>query len=174
MKTTFSSYDGLTNPNYCCSFLTVTLQMTLQRTIAVRSQMGNLSKIMCLKPRNFLKLSHCKDEKGKLVELFWQTRKHFSLPLWDYWSAEWNNREPIGSDLLSGVFFVVCMAMLMLSLIKSILVVKLLHHSEKEVKQMSLSACLLDRYGSAGHSLSESALTSIRTLNNIYAPGGRQ
>uniref|UniRef100_A0A3Q3GJH7 5-hydroxytryptamine (serotonin) receptor 3B n=1 Tax=Kryptolebias marmoratus TaxID=37003 RepID=A0A3Q3GJH7_KRYMA len=30
------------------------------------------------------------------------------------------------------VFFVVCMAMLMLSLIKSILVVKLLHHSEKE------------------------------------------
>uniref|UniRef100_A0A3B5MMZ6 5-hydroxytryptamine (serotonin) receptor 3B n=1 Tax=Xiphophorus couchianus TaxID=32473 RepID=A0A3B5MMZ6_9TELE len=63
---------------------------------------------------------------------------------------------------LIGVFFAVCMAMLMLSLIKSILVVKLLHHSEKEVKQMSLSACLLDRYGSAGHSLSESELVSLR------------
>uniref|UniRef100_A0A3Q2DV93 5-hydroxytryptamine (serotonin) receptor 3B n=1 Tax=Cyprinodon variegatus TaxID=28743 RepID=A0A3Q2DV93_CYPVA len=35
---------------------------------------------------------------------------------------------------LIGVFFVVCMAMLMLSLIKSILVVKLLHHSEKELE----------------------------------------
>uniref|UniRef100_A0A3Q2TSF5 5-hydroxytryptamine receptor 3B n=1 Tax=Fundulus heteroclitus TaxID=8078 RepID=A0A3Q2TSF5_FUNHE len=70
---------------------------------------------------------------------------------------------------LIGVFFVVCMAMLMLSLTKSILVVKLLHHSEEEVKQMSLSACLLDKYGSAGHSLSESALTSIKTLDNINA-----
>uniref|UniRef100_A0A667ZEK3 5-hydroxytryptamine receptor 3B n=1 Tax=Myripristis murdjan TaxID=586833 RepID=A0A667ZEK3_9TELE len=49
---------------------------------------------------------------------------------------------------LIGVFFVVCMALLMLSLAKSILVVKLSHHSEKEVKQMSLSACLLDKYGS--------------------------
>uniref|UniRef100_A0A3Q1H9Q7 Uncharacterized protein n=1 Tax=Anabas testudineus TaxID=64144 RepID=A0A3Q1H9Q7_ANATE len=47
---------------------------------------------------------------------------------------------------LIGVFFVVCMALLMLSLIKSILVVKLLHHSEKEVRQMSISACLLDKY----------------------------
>uniref|UniRef100_H3CNY1 5-hydroxytryptamine (serotonin) receptor 3B n=1 Tax=Tetraodon nigroviridis TaxID=99883 RepID=H3CNY1_TETNG len=46
---------------------------------------------------------------------------------------------------LIGVFFVVCMALLMLSLIKSMLVVKLLHHNDKEVKQMSLSACLLDR-----------------------------
>ncbi|MED6241651.1 hypothetical protein ATANTOWER_023050 [Ataeniobius toweri] len=72
---------------------------------------------------------------------------------------------------LIGVFFVVCMAMLMLSLIKSILVVKLLHHSEKEVKQMSLSACLLDKYGSAGHSLTESALTSIKTFDNINTPG---
>lgn len=70
---------------------------------------------------------------------------------------------------LIGVFFVVCMAMLMLSLIKSILVVKLLHHSEKEVKQMSLSACLLDKYGSAG--LSESALTSIKALDHINTPG---
>uniref|UniRef100_A0A3Q3EXV9 5-hydroxytryptamine receptor 3B n=1 Tax=Labrus bergylta TaxID=56723 RepID=A0A3Q3EXV9_9LABR len=43
---------------------------------------------------------------------------------------------------LIGVFFAVCMAMLMLSLTKSILVVKLLHHSEKEVKQFSVSACL--------------------------------
>uniref|UniRef100_A0A3B5AWR3 5-hydroxytryptamine (serotonin) receptor 3B n=1 Tax=Stegastes partitus TaxID=144197 RepID=A0A3B5AWR3_9TELE len=57
---------------------------------------------------------------------------------------------------LIGVFFAVCMALLMLSLTKSILVVKLLHHSEKEVKQMSVSACLLDKYGSAGHGFTES------------------
>ncbi|KAM3602081.1 uncharacterized protein V6R79_023978 [Siganus canaliculatus] len=68
---------------------------------------------------------------------------------------------------LIGVFFAVCMALLMLSLIKSILVVKLLHHSEKEVKQMSVSACLLDKYGSAGHDFTESALTSIKTLDCI-------
>lgn len=42
------------------------------------------------------------------------------------------------------------MALLMLSLIKSMLVVKLLHHNDGEVKQMSLTACLLDRYGSGG------------------------
>ncbi|XP_041864189.1 5-hydroxytryptamine receptor 3B [Melanotaenia boesemani] len=72
---------------------------------------------------------------------------------------------------LIGVFFVVCMAMLMLSLIKSILVVKLLHHSDKEVKEMSLSACLLDRYGSAGLSFTESALTSLKTLDNISPTG---
>uniref|UniRef100_A0A8C6MDW1 5-hydroxytryptamine receptor 3B n=1 Tax=Nothobranchius furzeri TaxID=105023 RepID=A0A8C6MDW1_NOTFU len=68
---------------------------------------------------------------------------------------------------LIGVFFVVCMAMLMLSLIKSILVVKLLHHSEMEVKEMSLTACLLDKYSSAGHSFPESALTSIKTLDHF-------
>ncbi|KAM4545801.1 5-hydroxytryptamine receptor 3B [Odontesthes bonariensis] len=72
---------------------------------------------------------------------------------------------------LIGVFFAVSMAMLMLSLSKSILVVKLLHHSEKEVKQMSLSACLLDKYGSAGHSFTESALTSIKTLDQINPSG---
>ncbi|XP_023263434.1 5-hydroxytryptamine receptor 3B [Seriola lalandi dorsalis] len=71
---------------------------------------------------------------------------------------------------LIGVFFAVCMAMLMLSLIKSILVVKLLHHSEKEVRQMSVSACLLDKYGSAGPS-NESALTSIKTLDRINPSG---
>lgn len=63
--------------------------------------------------------------------------------------------------------------MLMLSLIKSILVVKLLHHSEKEVKQMSVSACLLDKYGSASHSFNESALTSIKTLDRINPSGGK-
>ncbi|KAM9332812.1 5-hydroxytryptamine receptor 3B [Pholidichthys leucotaenia] len=68
---------------------------------------------------------------------------------------------------LIGVFFAVCMALLMLSLIKSILVVKLLHYSEKEVKQMSVSACLLDKYGSAGQVFTESALTSIKTLDRI-------
>uniref|UniRef100_UPI0037E76296 5-hydroxytryptamine receptor 3B-like n=1 Tax=Semicossyphus pulcher TaxID=241346 RepID=UPI0037E76296 len=72
---------------------------------------------------------------------------------------------------LIGVFFAVCMAMLMLSLIKSILVVKLLHHSEKEVKQFSVSACLLDKYGSAGQDFTESALTSIKTLEFINPSG---
>ncbi|XP_037543196.1 5-hydroxytryptamine receptor 3B [Nematolebias whitei] len=72
---------------------------------------------------------------------------------------------------LIGVFFVVCMAMLMLSLIKSILVVKLLHHSEKEVKEMSLTACLLDKYGSAAHGFTESAFTSIKTLDHINTSG---
>lgn len=65
------------------------------------------------------------------------------------------------------------MALLMLSLIKSILVVKLLHHSEKEVRQMSVSACLLDKYGSAGHDFTESALTSTKTLDYINPSGGK-
>lgn len=65
------------------------------------------------------------------------------------------------------MFFVVCMALLMLSLIKSMLVVKLLHHNDKDVKQMSLSACLLDRYGSEGREVTASALTSIRTLDSV-------
>ncbi|CAJ1063349.1 -hydroxytryptamine receptor 3B [Xyrichtys novacula] len=73
---------------------------------------------------------------------------------------------------LIGVFFAVCMAMLMLSLIKSILVVKLLHHSEKEVKQFSVSACLLDKYSSAGQEFTESALTSLKTLEFINPSGG--
>uniref|UniRef100_A0A8C2J037 5-hydroxytryptamine (serotonin) receptor 3B n=1 Tax=Cyprinus carpio TaxID=7962 RepID=A0A8C2J037_CYPCA len=42
---------------------------------------------------------------------------------------------------LIGVFFAVCMALLVLSLAMSIFVVKLLHYSEKEVKEMSMSAC---------------------------------
>ncbi|KAM4619760.1 5-hydroxytryptamine receptor 3B [Polymixia lowei] len=73
---------------------------------------------------------------------------------------------------LIGVFFVVCMALLMLSLAKSILVVKLLHHSEKEVRQMSVSACLLDKYGSVSHSFMESTFTSVKTLNDINQSGG--
>ncbi|XP_049597973.1 5-hydroxytryptamine receptor 3B [Syngnathus scovelli] len=52
------------------------------------------------------------------------------------------------------------MALLMLSLIKSILVVKLLHHSQKEVREMSVSACLLDKYG-----LSESSAMSLDRLD---------
>lgn len=70
-----------------------------------------------------------------------------------------------------GVFFLMCMALLMLSLAKSILVVKLLHHSEKEVRQMSVSACLLDKYGSVGHSFMESAFTSIKTLDDVNQSG---
>lgn len=57
------------------------------------------------------------------------------------------------------------MALLMLSLIKSTLVVKLLHHDDADVKQMSLSACLLDRYGSGGQEVTSSTLTSSRTLD---------
>lgn len=60
----------------------------------------------------------------------------------------------------------------MLSLIKSMLVVKLLHHNDKDVKQMSLSACLLDRYGSGGQEVTASALTSIRTLDSVDPSDG--
>ncbi|XP_077449193.1 5-hydroxytryptamine receptor 3B [Stigmatopora argus] len=63
---------------------------------------------------------------------------------------------------LIGVFFAVCMALLMLSLIKSILVVKLLHHSEREVREMSVSASLLDQYR-----LAESTSASTGTLENL-------
>ena len=76
--------------------------------------------------------------------------------------------------LHAGVFFVVCMALLMLSLIKSMLVVKLLYHSEKEVKQMSVSACLLDKYGSGGQDFTESALTSLKTLEYINPSDGEK
>uniref|UniRef100_A0A667YYA2 5-hydroxytryptamine receptor 3B n=1 Tax=Myripristis murdjan TaxID=586833 RepID=A0A667YYA2_9TELE len=72
---------------------------------------------------------------------------------------------------LIGVFFVVCMALLMLSLAKSILVVKLSHHSEKEVKQMSLSACLLDKYGSVGRYELDPLQEDLVSLNEAqYAP----
>ncbi|XP_046899122.1 5-hydroxytryptamine receptor 3B [Hypomesus transpacificus] len=67
---------------------------------------------------------------------------------------------------LISVFFAVCMALLVLSLAKSILVVKLLHHSEKEVKEMSVSACLLDKYGSSSQSFLESTFTSLKTLDD--------
>lgn len=64
------------------------------------------------------------------------------------------------------------MALLMLSLIMSMLVVKLLHHGEKEVRQMSVSACLLDRYGSGSHDLAESVMTSIKTLDLVNGSDG--
>ncbi|XP_030638859.1 5-hydroxytryptamine receptor 3B [Chanos chanos] len=73
---------------------------------------------------------------------------------------------------LIGMFFVVCMALLVLSLAKSILVVKLLHHSEREVKEMSISACLLDKYGSSSQSFNESLFTSLRTLEDVDQSGG--
>lgn len=63
------------------------------------------------------------------------------------------------------------MALLMLSLTKSILVVKLLHHSEQEVKQMSLSACLLHRYGAGG---GPEVLTSIGTLDSVDPSEGER
>ncbi|KAJ0061431.1 hypothetical protein NL108_000738 [Boleophthalmus pectinirostris] len=64
------------------------------------------------------------------------------------------------------VYFVVCMALLMLSLIKSIVVVKLLHHGEQGVRQMSVSACLLHTYASSHvHTETlEGALTSTAAL----------
>ncbi|RXM31027.1 5-hydroxytryptamine receptor 3B [Acipenser ruthenus] len=55
----------------------------------------------------------------------------------------------------TSVFFAVCMALLVLSLAKSILIVKLLYHSEKPVKDMSVSACLLDKYGSYSQSIKD-------------------
>ncbi|KAK1788277.1 hypothetical protein P4O66_016724 [Electrophorus voltai] len=73
---------------------------------------------------------------------------------------------------LIGIFFAVCMALLVLSLAKSIFIVKLLHHSEKEVKEMSISACLLDKYGSTDQTFSESLFTSVRTLDDIDHSGG--
>ncbi|XP_072301557.1 5-hydroxytryptamine receptor 3B-like [Eucyclogobius newberryi] len=66
---------------------------------------------------------------------------------------------------LIGVYFVVCMAMLMLSLIKSIVVVKLLHYGEQEVRQTSVSARLLHMYGSHIRTETpEGALTSNTAL----------
>lgn len=74
----------------------------------------------------------------------------------------------------TGVFFAVCMALLVLSLAMSIFVVKLLHYSEKEVKVMSMSACLLDKYGSMDQSFIESAFTSMKTLDDMEQSGGRR
>lgn len=73
-----------------------------------------------------------------------------------------------------GAFFAVCMALLVLSLAMSIFVVKLLHYSEKEVKEMSISACLLDKYGSMDQSFIESAFTSMKTLDDMEQSGGRR
>ncbi|XP_019903558.1 5-hydroxytryptamine receptor 3B, partial [Esox lucius] len=73
---------------------------------------------------------------------------------------------------LIGVFFAVCMALLVLNLAISILVVKLLHHNEKEVKEMSVSACLLDKYGSSSQTFLESNFTSVKTLDDVDQCGG--
>lgn len=73
----------------------------------------------------------------------------------------------------TGVFFAVCMALLVLSLSLSIFVVKLLHYSENEIKEMSMSACLLDKYGSMDQSFIESAFTSMKTLDDMDQSGGR-
>uniref|UniRef100_A0A8C7IUH7 5-hydroxytryptamine receptor 3B n=1 Tax=Oncorhynchus kisutch TaxID=8019 RepID=A0A8C7IUH7_ONCKI len=68
---------------------------------------------------------------------------------------------------LMGVFFAVCMALLVLKLAISIFVVKLLYHNEKEVKEMSVSGCLLDKYGSSSQTFLESNFTSVKTLNDV-------
>ncbi|XP_065143856.1 5-hydroxytryptamine receptor 3B [Paramisgurnus dabryanus] len=73
---------------------------------------------------------------------------------------------------LIGIFFAVCMALLVLSLAMSIFVVKLLHYSESDVKKLSISACLLDKYGSTDQSFNESAFTSVKTLYDVDQSGG--
>uniref|UniRef100_A0A8C1JSG2 5-hydroxytryptamine (serotonin) receptor 3B n=1 Tax=Cyprinus carpio TaxID=7962 RepID=A0A8C1JSG2_CYPCA len=75
---------------------------------------------------------------------------------------------------LIGVFFAVCMALLVLSLAMSIFVVKLLHYSEKEVKEMSIFACLLDKYSSMDQSFIERAFTSLKILGDMEQSGGRR
>uniref|UniRef100_A0A8K9X022 5-hydroxytryptamine receptor 3B n=1 Tax=Oncorhynchus mykiss TaxID=8022 RepID=A0A8K9X022_ONCMY len=75
---------------------------------------------------------------------------------------------------LIGVFFAVCMALLVLKLSISIFVVKLLYHNEKEVKEMSVSACLLDKYGSSSQTFLESNFTSVKTLNDVDQCGGER
>ena len=74
----------------------------------------------------------------------------------------------------TGVFFAVCMALLVLNLSISIFVVKLLHHNEKEVKEMSVSACLLDKYGSSSQTFLESNFTSVKTLVDVDQCGGER
>uniref|UniRef100_A0A671T2C9 5-hydroxytryptamine (serotonin) receptor 3B n=1 Tax=Sinocyclocheilus anshuiensis TaxID=1608454 RepID=A0A671T2C9_9TELE len=69
---------------------------------------------------------------------------------------------------LIGAFFAVCMALLVLSLALSIFVVKLLHYSEKEVKEMSISACLLDKYGSMDQSFTESKILQEVVSLRLY------
>lgn len=66
------------------------------------------------------------------------------------------------------------MVLLVLSLAKSIFVVKLLHHSQEEVKEMSITACLLQKYGSSEQSFSESMFTSLRTLDDMDHSGGEE
>lgn len=83
----------------------------------------------------------------------------------------------IGTSLgwcVVGVFFAVCMALLVLSLAKSIFVVKLLHHSHEEVKDMSITACLLQKYGSTEQTFSKSLFTSVRTLDDMDQSGGAE
>ncbi|XP_051960468.1 5-hydroxytryptamine receptor 3A [Xyrauchen texanus] len=75
---------------------------------------------------------------------------------------------------LIGAFFAVCMALLVISLAKSIFVVKLLHYSEREVKEMSISACLLDKYGSTDQSFIDSVFTSMKTMDDVDHSGGYQ
>uniref|UniRef100_A0A9J7YTZ9 5-hydroxytryptamine receptor 3B n=1 Tax=Cyprinus carpio carpio TaxID=630221 RepID=A0A9J7YTZ9_CYPCA len=72
---------------------------------------------------------------------------------------------------LIGVFFAVCMALLVLSLAMSIFVVKLLNYSEKEVKDMSIFACLLDKYSSMDQSFIERAFTSLKILGDMEQSG---
>ncbi|XP_026089798.1 5-hydroxytryptamine receptor 3B-like [Carassius auratus] len=73
---------------------------------------------------------------------------------------------------LIGTFFAVCMALQVLSLAMSIFAVKLLYYSDKEFKEMSISASLLDKYVSTDKSCTESAFTSVKTLDDMKQSGG--
>ncbi|XP_005987339.2 5-hydroxytryptamine receptor 3B, partial [Latimeria chalumnae] len=73
---------------------------------------------------------------------------------------------------LIGVFFAVCMALLVLSLAKSILVVKLLHVTEKPLQGLSGSACCRATVDSSHQSGSQSAPPSTRTLEGANEGGG--
>ncbi|XP_052392191.1 5-hydroxytryptamine receptor 3A-like [Carassius gibelio] len=73
---------------------------------------------------------------------------------------------------LIGTFFAVCMALQVLSLAMSIFAVKLLYYSDKEFKEMSISASLLDKYVSTDKSCTESAFTSVKTLDDVKQSGG--
>ncbi|KAG2469629.1 5HT3B protein, partial [Polypterus senegalus] len=80
--------------------------------------------------------------------------------------------EPGQQNNKGGVFFAACMALLVLSLAKSIFIVKLLHHNDKTVKGTTVSSSMLTKYGSSSLIFNENSLQSMKTkedLNQIRA-----
>ncbi|XP_039618356.1 5-hydroxytryptamine receptor 3B [Polypterus senegalus] len=68
---------------------------------------------------------------------------------------------------LIGVFFAACMALLVLSLAKSIFIVKLLHHNDKTVKGTTVSSSMLTKYGSSSLIFNENSLQSMKTKEDL-------